>query len=365
MKKGLIFLSFFLITGLLAQNVNFNLTGAGARAAGMGGAFIGVADDATAIVWNPAGLTLLERPEASIVTRFVADSYSIEWGDEEDEETQSHFVLNFLSGAVPLKLGSMKVVAALALQRQIDLYSYSKFFDGWDEVEAEGIGGVDTATLGGGIQISPFLYAGFASNLWFGKYEYTENYREDYEYEETYSGFNSVFGCMIDLNGLMEPIPLKFGVVYRTAFDLTVEYKDEGDEGDGTFEMPAMLGFGTSFRLGEFFTIAGDYEMRYYSEVDFPFDMNQFRVGAEYLLVADFAVIPLRAGFSNHPTFNTDTNDDQVIGTGVAMGSGLIFEKFALDVSLSGNVTEIDMGNDATFTLTQAIIAISGIIYFE
>ena len=28
----------------------------GSRAAGMGGAFVGVADDATAIYWNPAGL---------------------------------------------------------------------------------------------------------------------------------------------------------------------------------------------------------------------------------------------------------------------------------------------------------------------
>lgn len=37
--------------------------GAGARAAGMGGAFTGVADDATAGYWNPAGLTQVERIE--------------------------------------------------------------------------------------------------------------------------------------------------------------------------------------------------------------------------------------------------------------------------------------------------------------
>ena len=64
-----------MVIGLNAQNVNFNLTGAGARAAGMGGAFIGVADDATAIVWNPAGLTQLHHPEASVVTRFINDTY--------------------------------------------------------------------------------------------------------------------------------------------------------------------------------------------------------------------------------------------------------------------------------------------------
>ena len=33
----------------------------------MGGAFIGIADDATAASWNPAGLIQLEKPELSIV----------------------------------------------------------------------------------------------------------------------------------------------------------------------------------------------------------------------------------------------------------------------------------------------------------
>ncbi|MGA1863612.1 MAG: hypothetical protein ACMUHX_00970 [bacterium] len=42
-----------------------NPVGSGARAMGMGGAFIGVADDATAASWNPAGLLQLRQPEIS------------------------------------------------------------------------------------------------------------------------------------------------------------------------------------------------------------------------------------------------------------------------------------------------------------
>ena len=42
-----------------------NPVGSGARAVGMGGAFIAVADDATAASWNPAGLTQLKKPEIS------------------------------------------------------------------------------------------------------------------------------------------------------------------------------------------------------------------------------------------------------------------------------------------------------------
>ena len=37
--------------------------GVGARAMGMGGAFMGVANDATALYWNPAGLSQLKQME--------------------------------------------------------------------------------------------------------------------------------------------------------------------------------------------------------------------------------------------------------------------------------------------------------------
>lgn len=53
----------------LAQEEVFFLgeeTGVGARAMGMGGAFLGVADDYSAIYWNPAGLGQLRRMEMNI-----------------------------------------------------------------------------------------------------------------------------------------------------------------------------------------------------------------------------------------------------------------------------------------------------------
>jgi long-chain fatty acid transport protein len=45
--------------------VQFNLAPPGARSLGMGASFIGLADDATASESNPAGLTILTRPEIS------------------------------------------------------------------------------------------------------------------------------------------------------------------------------------------------------------------------------------------------------------------------------------------------------------
>ena len=43
----------------------FNFNNPGARSLGMGGAFVAVADDATAVIANPAGLVILQRPELS------------------------------------------------------------------------------------------------------------------------------------------------------------------------------------------------------------------------------------------------------------------------------------------------------------
>src|SRR5215213_9842185 len=62
---------------LFAQNVDiealsglqFNFGNPGARSLGMGGAFLGLADDASAAEANPAGLTILRKPEVSIEAR--------------------------------------------------------------------------------------------------------------------------------------------------------------------------------------------------------------------------------------------------------------------------------------------------------
>ena len=56
-----------------------NPVGSGARALGMGGAFIAVADDATAASWNPAGLAQLTKPETSVVFDYFSGNLSTEW----------------------------------------------------------------------------------------------------------------------------------------------------------------------------------------------------------------------------------------------------------------------------------------------
>lgn len=58
-----------LSAGFSVASFQFNLSNPGARSLGMGGAFAGLADDATAAYANPAGLTILARPEISFEGR--------------------------------------------------------------------------------------------------------------------------------------------------------------------------------------------------------------------------------------------------------------------------------------------------------
>ncbi|MBT5448728.1 MAG: hypothetical protein HOK90_06005, partial [Gemmatimonadetes bacterium] len=56
-------LSLLCVPGARAQEERAigNFAGVGVRAMGMGGAFAGVADDFTAIYWNPAGLAQMSN----------------------------------------------------------------------------------------------------------------------------------------------------------------------------------------------------------------------------------------------------------------------------------------------------------------
>ncbi len=78
MKNKAILLIIFLITGFITNRDLFSgdlvkgkyagefiATGVGARALGMGGAFVAIAEDVTAGYWNPAGLTQLGYPQIS------------------------------------------------------------------------------------------------------------------------------------------------------------------------------------------------------------------------------------------------------------------------------------------------------------
>lgn len=61
------------------SGAQFLKLGAGARATSMGGAFTGVADDATAVYWNPAGLSRIEKKSVSLMHALWFEDISYDW----------------------------------------------------------------------------------------------------------------------------------------------------------------------------------------------------------------------------------------------------------------------------------------------
>ena len=392
---------------------DWNITGAGARAEGFGGAFIGVADDATAIVWNPAGLGQLERVEATAVLRYITSKIEYQNSQRPDLNSsfdQSHFAFNFASVSFPIHAGRITIVPAVAYQKQLDFYGRIEIKTAdptsTDNYRWESNGGVQTITPGVGFKLHPMFFVGAAANIWTGKSDQQEDYpfsvgSTTYNYRmttnSTYKGFNFGAGLLVDFGGLKKnPFPLKLGVSFKSPFDL----KREGDFRQEfvntttrdtssfvqTIEMPYMLGFGSSFRVGENLTLAADYEIRAYgskkitSTVDgAPGDttdlsdskqnLNQFRVGAEYLFVADFGVIPLRAGFRTNPTVlaNEDSTGkftDQVVGMAFSVGTGFIGQVVAVDIAYTRLWYDRNIGKDVTIKTATNTFSASVIIYF-
>jgi len=376
------------------QDLDWNITGAGARAMGLGGAFIGVADDATSIVWNPAGLATLERPELSAVTRYITETVESDLNDPTTRRLPartnelSHTVFNFASAAYPLTLGERKLVLAAAYQRQLD-FSASRA-DRNSSFDSQG--GVDTFTPGFGIRLSPVLALGGAANVWFGSAsaDFVRSNRPT-SWDQTYSGFNLVFGALADLESLPNPAPVKVGASVKTPFDLTEEKSQNALTETNTYQMPLMVGFGGSCRIGDNLTLAADYEMRMFGDSkkipqagnEEPLsrsgeDLNQIRVGAEYLVVLGFGYVPIRAGFQTVPTvfanydphLNATGNfpaSDQVSGIGLSVGSGYISSRFAVDATYSRRQFEQENSADGlvgTRTWTSDTFTVSGIVYF-
>lgn len=125
---GSLALAFALAAPALAQDIvssSPNTVGSGARALGMGSAFIAIADDATAASWNPGGLTQLEVPEISIV-------YAWKWQSERfssvsHPELEGRYELdldelNYASIVYPLPrtLRGRNIVVSLNYQRKLD-----------------------------------------------------------------------------------------------------------------------------------------------------------------------------------------------------------------------------------------------------
>ena len=109
--------------------LSLNRAGSGARAAGMGDAFIAVSDDGTAASWNPAGLAQLRQPEFSLV--YVVSEHGLDLsGVRSLDESVAYATpsygytntsIDFASAAVPFSVAGKPATVQLGWHRLYQL----------------------------------------------------------------------------------------------------------------------------------------------------------------------------------------------------------------------------------------------------
>jgi hypothetical protein len=183
---------------------SFNPVGSGARALGMGGAFIAVADDATAASWNPGGLIQLEKPEISMVGGYLKRTENNTFGNNPEAsggQSADDIDLNYLSIAYPFNVANHNMIVSLNYQR---LYDFNRSWNLiWDmhnplyttpaAFQYQQKGALYALGLAYSAEITPRFSAGITLNYWgdfIHKNEWQQTYHQGANISLTLGGFS-------------------------------------------------------------------------------------------------------------------------------------------------------------------------------
>lgn len=299
--------------------------GFGARALAMGGAYAGVADDYTAIYWNPAGLADLEKSQFYGEVSHLQYNNSATFKDNLTDESQNYTRLRSLGYAFPLPTTRGSFVMALGYNRVKD-FDQQLIFSGFNR-ESNGLlftvddvdydfdrdvfqterisdeGGLNQWSLAAGMALSPNFTAGITLNAWTGESDYSLSFlQEDTEgnydtfpadfdsyllernLNTDYSAVGMKIGGMFHLNqgvkiGGAVNFPVTFTVeeVFTENDNLTFDdgFEDPVEFEPGQFEYdvktPFVFDAGASVSQ-RMFTLAGSFRYRDWSQTRFKFD---------------------------------------------------------------------------------------------
>lgn len=168
----------------------------GAKAVGMGGAFIAVADDATAASWNPAGLIRLERPGISVSGAYFKNTDDFTSDHHPEIENKGAFDstnINYFSAVYPLQFLKKDIVVSINYQR---LYEFGRGFShnfDYSDLDADLIqdkdfsreGYLGAIGLASAVRITPELSFGAALNIWTDKLPWDNGWSEKYSEHST------------------------------------------------------------------------------------------------------------------------------------------------------------------------------------
>jgi len=189
-----------------AVNLIDDQDGIGIKAAALGNAFTAVADDYSAIYWNPAGLAQLKRGELSGALYNSQYRADVTYQDNLTSESQNYTKFNHFGIAYPFPTIRGSFVMAFGYNRVKALDNYTKFtginpgsnnlgFDIENELGYYGIlpfdlglqqgqtienkGSLDQWSMAAAIDLSPSFSAGATINFYTGKGDYKLTYSQD------------------------------------------------------------------------------------------------------------------------------------------------------------------------------------------
>jgi hypothetical protein len=288
------------------------VVGSGARAFGMGGAFLARADDATAASWNPAGLSYLRRTEVSVVgahndfLQMIPKLNQVP-SPPQNVDTRDQLqgtVADFIGLAYPLRIRERTGAIQLSYQRSFSFTGSRKSegpvgvrgftSDGTTvlptEFTVQGNGGFDTLSLSSGFELHPRLRLGVSVNRWINGFSQTVN-RPDAQtggYRRIDSTWD-ISGTNFNLGAIFIPTPkLNLGAVLKTSFRadlrLTKVREDQTNKPDPetggrpladsnyassddvSIRFPRVYGLGASYRATNTITISADFTRTAWSE---------------------------------------------------------------------------------------------------
>jgi len=370
----------------------FSIQGAGARAMGLGGAFIGVADDATAVTFNPAGLAQMVKPELSFVgqeinrrvgfqdAQVVAGTRTVVADDSLISNTRFDPLL--LTGTVPLQVGGRTLALQLSAQRLIplgegDTRTLAERPQGGSASSqlAQSIqqrGQIDVYSFAAAYEVSQRMLLGFSVNQWRGAWNLASTSTNTTAGTTTYADFgqgNQLAGTNWNLGLLWRWPTWSLGLVRRTPFHADYTYTaDFSADVAATgavhtyappstvgLHWPGTTGIGLALRPAEFWLVAADLVTTPWSQARYMTaradldgvnfftvrrnggnpDATQFHLGVERLLLSEGGnIVPLRLGFSREPQPDVDrsTGRQRVID-GVSLGTGLKRGPYTFDLA--------------------------------
>jgi len=311
MKYTAISLFAFLTLPLLGQhnsravrNLQFRFENPGARSLGIGGAFTGMADDATAVLANPAGITQLRKASFNIETSLVQTRFDIpfyggsivqtnlfdfDFNLETQSLSERNFQIPFASYVIPFERLTLGVyynlqtdvkrsyrTESIAVFPLDHILSEVEYYPTEDQVDIRiqnlgfTIAHKFAPTFSGGVSLTLSRMEYLTRSTIFSENSIGEPIPSSQEVFGDDTSFGLIAGFLYQPNdwlsaGISYHLQPKFDT--KASLQQTVEIWQSNFEKDSSMKVPRSLSAGLAYRVTDFFLVLFDVQRVFYSDL--------------------------------------------------------------------------------------------------